>query len=298
MTIIGSFSPSIEQLSIDEAFLDITGTGRLWGTPYETARAITKQIFDKRQLTVSIGIAPNKFLAKIASDMNKPNGITMTPFDEKEIVPWLAKLPVGRLMGVGKKTQELFFAQSVRTIGDVQKWSQEHLRATLGKHGEELFFLCRGIDAREVAENAETLSVSREYTYNEDTDSEIAWKKTLLTLSRDVARKLRAMNQTASVVVLIYRGHDFTKHSRRKTLPGPTALAKNIYDEALGLLSQAGIFGKKLRLIGVGATGLGSDVQTNLFSKASAWEAPERAMDALAQKFGTHIVMRGGEMQK
>jgi nucleotidyltransferase/DNA polymerase involved in DNA repair len=297
MALIGSFSPVVEQLSIDEAFVDITGTRRLWGAPHETAAAMQKLIYDKRRLTVSVGVAPNKFLAKIASDMNKPNGITLTPFGETEIAAWLGKLSVGKLIGVGKKTQELFFAHGVRTIGDAQKMSREHLLAAFGKHGEDIFSLCRGIDTREVVPSGDRQSVSREHTFNEDEAGEIVWKKTLLTLSRDVALRLRTEGQRGTTVVLIYRGRDFTKHTRRKTLFEPTATVKTIYGEAVNLLAQAGLEGKLLRLIGVGVTGLVDDIQTSMFHDAQAWEASERAMDALSKKFGKHIIVRGAELQ-
>jgi nucleotidyltransferase/DNA polymerase involved in DNA repair len=296
MAILGSFSPVIEQVSIDEAFLDISGTQRLWGEPLETARIIARAVFDKQRLSVSIGIAPNKYLAKIASDLHKPNGITKTPFDEKEIEAWLSVLPVGKIMGVGEKTVEIFHALELRTIGDVQQRPLSFLTQRFGKYGELLYRLCRGIDDRQVESISEAKSISREYTFDKDTGNHDHWKKTLLELSDDVARQARKKGLRGAVAVLIYRASDFTKHTRRVTLSKPIDSASILYKEALSLLENAGLHGKLLRLIGVGLTGFSEAQQTELFetdNREKNREASEKAMDAIVQKFGKNSLVRG-----
>ena len=296
MGILCSFSPDIEQVSIDEAFLDITGAGRLWGDPLETARTIARTVRERERLTVSIGIAPNKFLAKLASDMNKPAGITTTPFDLQEIPRWLSGLPVGKLWGVGKKTEDVFHTLGIQTIGQVQQCSVEFLRQRFGIAGERLHQLCRGIDERPVEASESAKSLSREHTFDRDTSDYAQWKKTLLFLAADVARQARFSSVKGNVAVLLYRAEDFTKHSRRITLPHLIDGAQPLYKAVTTLLSNAGLQGRMLRLLGVGLTGFASEEQMELFENKQenqAWAASEKALDALTQKFGKNAVVRG-----
>jgi DNA polymerase IV len=298
MAILGEFTPLCEQVSVDEAYLDITGTGRLWGTPEQVGRAIKKRVKDETQLTISVGIAPNKFLAKLASDLNKPDGLTIAPFNGQEIIKWLAPMPVGRLFGVGKVTEELFFKLGIKTIGDMQKQSLEYLANRFGENGRSLFDLCRGIHDSPVEAGEEVKSVSREHTFQKDTADLETLKSTLLSLSRDVARRARREGHTGTTVVFIYRGTDFTKHTRRTTLGSPTDISRIIYDTAAGLFAASPIHGRPVRLIGVGLTGFSDAVQTNLFetkNNVGALEASEKAIDAVVARFGKKAIFLGGE---
>jgi DNA polymerase IV len=298
MAILADFTPQIEQVSVDEAYLDITGTEKLWGPPVNVARAIKKRVKDETRLTISVGVAPNKFLAKLASDMNKPNGLTVTPFSEREIIVWLAPLPVGRLFGVGKVTEELFFKQGITTIADVQKLPREYLTKKFGEYGQSLFDLCRGRFDSPVEDRGEAKSVSREHTFQRDTADGETLKSTLLSLSRDVARRARRQCLAGTTVVFIYRGTDFTKHTRRTTLPAPTNISRVIYDKAVELFMASPILGKPVRLIGVGITGFGDAVQTDLFeakTNRTALEASEKAIDAVVARFGEKAIFLGGE---
>jgi DNA polymerase-4 len=299
MSILRDFTPMIEQVSVDEAYLDITGTEKLWGPPVNVARAIKKRVKDETRLTISVGVAPNKFLAKLASDMNKPDGLTIAPFAEREIIAWLAPMPVGRLFGVGKVTEELFFKQGIKTIGDLQKQTLDYLVKTFGgENGASMFDLCRGWFDSPVEDRNEAKSVSREHTFQHDTADVEILTSTLLSLSRDVARRARRQGCTGATVVFIYRGKDFTKHTRRKTLAQPTNISRVIYDNAVELFKASPILGKPVRLIGVGITGFGEAMQTDLFEAKTGQaglEASEKAIDAVVAKFGKKAIFLGGE---
>ncbi|MBD3319540.1 MAG: DNA polymerase IV [Chitinivibrionales bacterium] len=300
MEVLRSFSPAIEQISIDEAFVDITGTRRLWGTPQETAQKIQKAIKDRYHLTASIGVAPNKYCAKIASDMNKPDGITVTPFTSAEIVSWLAPLPVGRIWGVGKKMQQVFISLGITRIADLQMLTMEYLEKKFGKSGIALYNLARGIDNRPVSGQEGVKSVSREHTFARDCADVSEWKRVLLSLSRDVARRARGRGIIGKSVVLIYRKPDFSKHSKRITPARPTNLAKEIYDSAVKPLDGISRKTGALRLIGVGLTNLTDAGQLDLFVDevpAAAWGASENAMDYLNERFGKKSIFLAGEME-
>jgi DNA polymerase IV len=298
MDILLGFSPVMEQVSIDEAYLDITGTEKLWGTAFEVAEKIRSAVRIETGCTVSIGIAPNKFLAKTASDLNKPDGVTVAPFDETGICAWLFPMPCGRLFGVGKVTEQLFFRMGIKTIGDVQALPVESLEKKFGAHGRTLYRLSRGMDSSPVTHQEGTKSISREHTFQSDTADKDRLKSTMLSLSRDVARRARREGCAGATVVLIYRGKDFTKHTKRMTLPHPTDVSRTIYETAVVLLTQAPVFGKPLRLLGVGLTGFSDASQTNLFDDApasNALKASEKAVDVITTRFGKGAIFFGGE---
>jgi DNA polymerase-4 len=297
MHILQSFSPVIEQVSIDEAFLDMTGTLKLLGDPLTVASDCAARINNERGLTASIGIAPNKFLAKIASDLNKPAGITRAPFDPAAIVAWLAPMPAGRVWGIGKKTEAALAARGITTIGDLQTLPRERLFTWFGKQGEDLWELCQGIDNRPVGEDPAMKSISREHTFNVDSPDRAAWKNLLFSLSQDVARQARRQGVKGRTVVLIYRRTDFSRHTVRKPLVYPANAAKPLYEAVCGLVD--GIREKALRLIGVGITGFEQEQQMSLFAQelqAVAIDKAEAAVDRIAGKFGSGIIGMGREM--
>jgi DNA polymerase-4 len=262
--------------------------------------AMQKKIWDCIQLTASIGIAPNKFLAKFASDLRKPNGITEVPFDPDKIPPWLAPYPAGKIWGVGKKTEAKLLAMGIVSIGDIQKKSCAFLVDKFGTSGGDLYGLCRGLDDRQVENRGEARSISRENTFEKDTSDREQWKSTLLALAQDVARQARRSGCEGRTVVLAYRSEDFTKHSRRKTLPSPTCLANQIFATALDL-TESLPKGTRLRLIGVGITGLDREMQLDLFTEdheKASWEKSERAVDKLLEKFGDGSVVRGTDLEQ
>lgn len=301
MGILERFSPLMEQVSVDEAFLDMSGTEKLFGTPRDTAGRIAACISKELRLTASIGIAPNKFLAKIASDLNKPLGITSSPFEEREIEAWLAPMPVGRIWGIGKKTSQVLAGKGIVTVGDLQQCTPAFLTRHFGVQGEHLYTLCRGQDDRPVGEGGDAKSVSREHTFNVDSSDREAWKQVLFSLSQDVARRSRSAELKGRTVVLVYRCSDFSRHSKRMPLAYPTNVAKFIYENALLLLDR--VRERALRLIGVGLTGFddADALQTDLFASdmaVTAIEKTEAVVDTIAEKFGKDIIVKGREMGK
>jgi DNA polymerase-4 len=256
------------------------------------------RIQKERAITASIGIAPNKFIAKIASDLNKPNGITLAPFDAAAIMDWLAPMPVGRVWGIGKKTNAVLSGMGVNTVGDLQCMSRETLAERFGSQGEDLYALCRGTDDRPVSEAGEARSISREHTFNVDSYDREAWKGALFSLAQDVARRARSAGVKGAMVVLIYRKTDFSKHTKRRPLAYPTNVAKFIYESALDLLDE--IREKGLRLIGVGLTGLDEQVQTDLFEqgpKAKALEVSETTADLIMERFGPKAIAKARDIR-
>lgn len=299
MAILNSFSPQIEQISIDEAFMNMSGTQKLWGPPKKAAKIFTKQIHNTLQLTASIGIAPNKFLAKLASDMNKPNGITEVPFNPEEIVLWLAPLSVSKIWGVGKKTQQALAALGIRSISELQKNPLKELESRFGKQGTSLYNLCRGIDLRDIEGHEKAKSISREHTFNNDSYDAEEWYGTLLSLSGDVAIKSRKASRKGKTVVLTYRTPDFKRYTRHLTLVQPTNLSKHIYESACILLKKEIPRLKSLRLIGVGITNFDTAIQTDLFEngkKTKAWNASEEAMDIISNRYGKDAILRAREV--
>ncbi len=300
MTILRSFSPVIEQVSVDEAFMDMSGTRKLLGPPRKAAEMLSKRIREKLNLTASIGIAPNKFLAKLASDMNKPCGITDAPFDAESIIRWLAPLPVSRIWGVGTKTRQALEPLGVTTIADLQGLSAEQLQKRFGKGGIDLYYLCRGIDYRDVDVHDTIKSISREHTFSRDSFDKEEWRRTLLSLSGDVAKQARQEQVAGRTVFITFRTPDFKRYTRQTTLALPTDLAKHLYENALLLLEKESAGLASLRLLGVGITNFDSGIQTELFggdAETGTWSASEKAMDMITERFGDCAIMRGAEIR-
>mgnify|MGYP003564810196 CR=1 FL=1 len=301
MTILQSFSPIIEQVSIDEAFLDMTGTKKLWGKPEKAANKILDKIYNKLQLTASIGIAPNKFLAKLGSDMRKPGGITVVPFNRNEVINWLAPIEISKIWGVGKKTEHFLRKIGLQKISDLQKMTQKELKKICGIHGIKLYNLCRGIDTRLVEPYEKSKSISRETTFNQDSYDIKQWHRTILALSRDVAKRVRKNHQKGYTIQLTYRTPDFKRFTRQITLESPTNLAEVISCHAFKLLDKEKSTLNGLRLLGVGITNFHEAVQLDLFDsneESILWEASEKAMDIISERFGKNAIFRGGELLK
>jgi DNA polymerase-4 len=297
MELFGRFSPLVEQISVDEAFIDMTGTEKISGAPVEAANRMGDLIKKEQHLTASIGIAPNKFLSKIASDFNKPDGITLAPFDPEEIIKWLAPMNVGKIWGVGKKSEEALNNIGVSLVSDLQALSLDSLSLLLGKQGVLLYYLCRGIDNRPVGGGTDAKSISREHTFDEDSDNKDEWKHVLFMLCQDVAMRARKHGVKGCTVVLSWRRPDFSRHSSRKTLAQPTDISKTIYEEALLLLGKSGE--SRLRLVGIGITGLTMEIQTYLFDNQDnlkSFEKSEHVVDLIKDKFGSDSINKGREL--
>ena len=273
----------------------MTGTERLWGAPLAAARAISERIRSVRSLTCSIGVAPNKFLAKLASDLNKPGGITETPFDPDKILSWLAPMPVSRVWGVGKVTERELGKIGIGTFEDLQRLSMDQLTKRFGKSGGLFFDLCRGIDAREVESQENAKSLSREYTFNRDSSDPVVWKGILLDLADDVARQARRENLKGKTVFFTFRKSDFSRHTRQCTIEIPTNTGHDIYTIVIKLLEEVSKSVGTFRLLGLGLTNFTDALQTDLFNQADSshvWEKSETARDAIEKRFGEKAIFR------
>ena len=249
------FSPLVEALSIDEGFLDVTGTERLFGGALEVARKIKEVVASETGLTVSAGVAASKFVAKIASDMNKPDGLTVVPRGkEKE---FLGPLPVGKLWGVGKVTETALHRMGVKTIGDLASVPAENLKKRFGKHGLHLHRLANGIDDREVEPEHEVKSIGHEDTYDEDIRDREAIGKELLSLAHRVSSRLRRKGFRGRTVTLKVKYHDFTQVTRAATLPSPTDDGATIYRTVIPLLKKTEAGRRPVRLLGISVSHFG-----------------------------------------
>jgi DNA polymerase IV len=297
MDVFRRYTDLVEPLSIDEAFLDITGSVTLLGPPEKIAAAIKKDIRETTGLNASVGLAPNKFLAKIASDLKKPNAFVVVA--ESEIEVFLRDLPISRLWGVGPKTEQRLSEMGFKTIGDVAAASRESLVRSLGGLGEHLFQLSHGKDDREVEPNWEPKSVGSETTFDEDTADREMIHGTILELADHVAVRLRKDGYRARKVTLKLRYSDFETHTKQQSLKKAIVTGEEIAQVARGLFASFPMK-KKIRLIGVSAGDLqgreGDPQQLQLFSETSNKEKLSHTVDELKEKFGEGVVRRGSQL--
>ena len=290
MEILGRYTPRVEQVSIDEAFLDVAGSEALFGPPVAIAAAIRAAVRSEVGLTASVGVATTKLVAKIASDLRKPDGLVAVAAGDE--AAFLAPLPIGRLWGVGAQTRAALAEYGVRTIGDLAAVDPRLLVRRLGQHGATLVERARGVDPSPVTGEAEAKSVSHEHTFDVDTSDVDQIERTLLALAEGVASRLRAGGVRAATVVVKIRDSHFRTVTRQRTLAEPTDLAEPIWHIALDLARPA-IRGRRIRLVGVGAHGLGEPSQLGLFAPAD--DRQHRvvdATDAVRRRFGERAVTR------
>ena len=303
-------TPLVEPVSLDEAFLDVTGSQRLHGPPETMARRLKLTVKKETSLTVSVGVAANKFTAKIASDLEKPDGLVV--IRPEEVARRLAPLPVGRLWGVGPKTASRLERLGIRLVGDLTAWPQETLEEALGSQGPELLRLARGLDDSPVVADAEAKSLSRECTFAADVLSLAELDRELLRQSDSVMRRMRARGLAGKTVTLKLRYQDFTTLTRRRTLAEPVSTARTLYAAARELLRDRTEAGRRpVRLIGMGLSGLrpgedgaheGAERQASLFEPAPEEEArrrrtektekSERAAERIREKLGAGAITR------
>ena len=258
------YTPLVEGLSIDEAFLDVTASRGLFGDGATIARRIKDDVREATGLTASAGVAPCKFVAKIASDMDKPDGLTIVPDD---VAGFLAPLPIERMWGVGPKTAPQLRALGYSTLGDLAKADPAALERALGSWGPEIRELARGNDLRDVIPDRDAKSIGAECTYDVDLTTRDAIARTLLAHASRVAERLTASKIMARTVVVKLKLHDFTLLTRRMTLPAPASDTRTLHDACLSLLDRFPLERAKVRLTGVAAQDLGpaEPVQPTLF---------------------------------
>jgi DNA polymerase-4 len=248
------YTPLVEPLSLDEAFLDVTASRALFGDGEATARAIKRDVLAEVELTASAGVAPCKFAAKIASDLRKPDGLVVVPVDG--VASFLAPLAVERMWGVGPKTAPRMRALGFATIGDLAAADAKTMLAHFGTWGEQMILLARGDDDRGVDPSGAAQSIGAEETYENDLLDADAIRRTLLEHSGRVARRLVRSGLSARIVVVKVKYSDFTIRSRRATLPEPVQDTDAIYRTAVGLLARLPIESRRVRLTGVSVSGI------------------------------------------
>ena len=297
MAILREFSPQVEVVSIDEAYMDVSGSQRLHGDPETVAMNIKNEIKKKLGLACSVGVAPGKFLAKVASDMDKPDGLTIIP--PQEVHQFIESLPVQKVPGVGKKTFLQLESMGIKTLGDVNKFPDKMLLDRLGKFGHRLIELASGKDHSTVTPWSPHKSVSSERTLGEDTRDKKLLHKYLLKQSVEVARQLRKANFRARTITLKLKHADFKQFTRSKTISTPTRSSETIYQHAASLLDNYELT-QKIRLIGVGTSGFksaGQPVQLDLFDRVKksdqTWEKVDRTLESITNKFGRDAIKRG-----
>jgi DNA polymerase IV len=289
-------TPSIEPLSLDEAFLDLTGTARLHGaSPAVLLARLTKRMEDELGLTGSIGLSHNKFLAKIASDLDKPRGFSVIGRAETEA--FLKPRPVRIIWGVGQATQTALEAAGIRTIADLLRWDRADLGARFGQMGDRLWHLARGLDSRRVNRDEKLKSISKETTFFEDTADPDLLDGHIWRLSEQVADRAKAKRLSGRTVTLKLKRGDFQLVTRRHALSDPTQLTDRIYRAARDLFEHARTQGP-FRLIGVGISDLAPEDQADLSAdlldpEARRRAAAERATDAIRAKFGAEAIIKG-----
>jgi DNA polymerase IV len=290
MEILRRFSPRVEQVSIDEAFIDVTGTQALFGRPETVAARIKAVVREELQLTVSVGVGATKLVAKVASDLRKPDGLVVVQPGQE--AAFLAPLPIERLWGVGPRTRQVLADYGVRRIGDLADLPADLLARRLGPHGPGLKDRALGIDPSPVGGGVEAKSVSHEHTFVADVADWETLERTLLALADGVAWRLRAGRVRASTVAVKIRDSGFVTITRQRTLDQPTDETDLIWQTACRL-ARPHVRGKRIRLLGVAATGLGEREQMALFDSADARRRRAvMASDAIRARYGSRAITR------
>ncbi|MBD9031173.1 MAG: DNA polymerase IV [Dialister sp.] len=291
------YADAYEPISLDEAFLDISGMGRQYPTLGSIGRAIKEEIRCAVHLTASVGIAPNKFLAKMASDMNKPDGLCIIPYGREQEV--LAPLPVRRLWGVGSVTEKKLLAAGFRTIADIQEAAPEKLSALLGNQGPLLKALSLGIDERPIISSRQVKSIGDESTYEYDLTDRPTIDREIAIHSDIVAQRLRRHDLAARTISLKIRFASFKTIMRSLSLEEGTNLQETIDSACQTLLSRIPLT-EGIRLIGVTASNLGAPLSIpSLFSDKEEKRArAAKAMDSIQQKYGRKALRKGFWLEK
>jgi len=294
MAIFRAVTPLVEPLSLDEAFLDVSGAIRLFGSPASIGRQIRQQVAQQQQITCSVGIATSKFLAKLASVHCKPDGLLVIPAGGA--LEFLHPLPVSALWGVGDKTRQTLTRLGLRTVGDIAGTPLDALERDLGKAtAAHLHALAHGRDERVVASSVREKSVGSEETFETDISDPVLIRRELLRLSRRTATALRSAGLAGRTISVKLRKADFTTITRSRTLPAPTSETQQIYATACELYAASGLSGQtRLRLVGVRAAGLvpaaAAPAQLTLEGRGAAWRDAESALDKITGRFGPEAI--------
>lgn len=298
MRVFEEYTPLVEPLSLDEAFLDLTGSESIFGPAEVIAKRIVQRIRSEIGLSASVGLAPNKFLAKLASDLQKPAGfVVVTPENMMELTE---QLPIGKLWGVGPKTEAEMIRFGITTIGILRKVDVRRFRDKFGENGMDLYRLAYGIDDRPVINGEISKSVGHEMTFQQDTDDRQFLAGVLLWLSEQVGRRLRRYQLRGRVITVKIRDSHFKTMTKQLTLNCPTDFEEDIYQYAYQLADELDWTGGKVRLIGVSVSGFNvvKESQLGLFeetapSRIDELERLHRTVDDLKNRFGEGIITKG-----
>jgi DNA polymerase IV len=290
MAIFASFTPLVEPISLDEAFLDVTASERAFGDGTTIARRIKERVLGEVGLVVSVGVAGNKLCAKVASDLRKPDALVVVPHGEE--AAFLAPLPIRRLWGVGPQAQAALAEYGVTTIGQLAALPPATLHRRFGKHGDDLGARARGIDRSPVQPFHDPKSVGHEHTFSADVGDPRVLESTLLDLAESVASRLRRHEFVAGAVQLKLRYEGFETLTRQAALPSQTAEADPLYEVGTRLLRRTLDPARKVRLIGLTAISLATTQQLTLFDAPPRRDRLTRSIDAVRDRFGDGAITR------
>ncbi|VGO16513.1 DNA polymerase IV [Pontiella desulfatans] len=306
MRIFESYTPIVQPLSIDEAFLDVTGARRLFGDGPTIAEKIRRDIREQTQLTASVGVAPNMFLAKIASDMDKPDGLTVVPFEQEAIEAFLAPLPIARMWGVGKVTQKKLLSLGLNTIGKLQQCDPKQLESAIGSRAANGFIrLAHGIDERGIVGEVDEKSISNEITFKEDIADRPTIEATYKRLMDKVGTRLRKAGFFATTVHLKIRWSDFSTITRQTRFPVPCSDDTSLREAGMQLLEEH-LRHRPVRLIGFGVSGL-TETEEPQTRQLNLFETPDTALqkkrsrlsqttDSVREKYGKNSLKRASDL--
>ena len=297
--ILGKYSPVVEMASVDEAYLDLAGTERLFGPPFGAAHALLREITATTGLPCSAGLARTRLVAKVASDQAKPRGLLWVPAGSEEI--FLAPLGVRRIPGIGKVTEAALVAAGIETVGQLAATSQEKLERDFGKWGAALYRKARGGDTYEFSMDAEPKSISHDQTFSADTSDHVALDATLSLLCQKAMKRLREARLSASTVTLTIRYAGFETISRARTLREPTHLDPIVFDCVRKLFDRHWDRSRKVRLVGVALSSLthgGEQLDLLDAPRREKLERLAQATDQLRDRFGFSKLQFGGSVRK
>ncbi len=288
-----SVTPVVEPLSLDEAFLDVSGAVRRLGSPATIGQLLRDTVHDEQGITCSVGVGPSKFVAKLASNLAKPDGMVVVPRDE--VVPFVQQLPVAALWGVGDRTEEALVRLGLHTVADIAHTPLATLVRGLGEAtGRHLHELAWGRDHRPVQREQREKSVGSDATFDTDLDDAVLIRRHLLALSERTAARMRAAGMTGRTVTLKVRFSDFTTITRARTLREPTDGGRTIHEAAVGLFDALGLQRARIRLVGVRLTGLTpthqAPIQGVIGEPEHGWRDADRAVDRARARFGSGVV--------
>ncbi len=295
--VLRTVTPDIEPVGIDEAFLDITGSHHLFGTPADTCMLIKSRIRERTGLTASVGLAPSRIAAKVASDLRKPDGFVEV--SENGVAEFLSPLDIRKLWGLGAKTEALLKGIGIYTIGQLAASSENRIVDLLGESGRGLWKLANGMDDSELVLEREAKSVSNEFTFDSDTSSEEEASGAIMELSEKVSSRLRACAIRAKTVTVKIRLAGFKTYTRSATLQSPTNITDILYNTAKELYNE--FKGKKIRLLGVKASSLTErENEKDMFTEYSEKRLRDidSSVDKIRSKFGNYSIHRASVIKR